>query len=46
MTIMSYMGKIRIAFGVEKNFIDKQLFKSWLENSLEMIKEAAKKISA
>ncbi|KAG4911910.1 hypothetical protein AAZX31_19G040900 [Glycine max] len=46
MTIMSYMGKIRIAFGVEKNFIDKQLFKSCLENSLEMIKEAAKKISA
>lgn len=45
-TIMSYMGKIRIAFGVEKDFIDKQLFKSCLENSLEMIMEAAKNISA
>ncbi|XP_020233929.1 O-acyltransferase WSD1 [Cajanus cajan] len=45
-TIMSYMGKIRIAFGVEKDFIDKQLFKSCLENSIEMITEAARKISA
>ena len=46
MTIMSYMGKIRIAFGVEKDFIDKQLFKSSLENSLEMIVEAARQIKA
>ncbi|RDX81430.1 O-acyltransferase WSD1, partial [Mucuna pruriens] len=45
-TIMSYMGKIRIAFGLEKDFIDKQLFKSCMENSLEMITEAARRISA
>ncbi|KAK7381101.1 hypothetical protein VNO78_33625 [Psophocarpus tetragonolobus] len=43
-TIMSYMGKVRIAFGLEKDFVDKQLFKTCMENSLEMIKEAAKKI--
>ncbi|WVZ15413.1 hypothetical protein V8G54_012979 [Vigna mungo] len=46
MTIMSYMGKIRIAFGVEKDFIDKQLFKSSLENSLQIIIEAASQIKA
>ncbi|BAU01704.1 hypothetical protein LR48_Vigan10g194400 [Vigna angularis] len=46
MTIMSYMGKIRIAFGVEKDFIDKQLFKSSLENSLQIIIEAARQIKA
>ncbi|KAK7364815.1 hypothetical protein VNO80_13558 [Phaseolus coccineus] len=46
MTIMSYMGKIRIAFGVEKDFINKQLFKSSLENSLEIIIEAARQIKA
>ncbi|XP_061364369.1 wax ester synthase/diacylglycerol acyltransferase 4-like [Gastrolobium bilobum] len=45
-TIMSYMGKLRIAFGLEKDFIDKQKFKSCMENSLEMIIMAAKKISA
>ncbi|QCD93952.1 O-acyltransferase WSD1-like [Vigna unguiculata] len=46
MTIMSYMGKIRIAFGVEKDFIDKKLFKSSLENALQIIVEAARQIKA
>ncbi|KAJ1412769.1 O-acyltransferase, WSD1, N-terminal [Sesbania bispinosa] len=45
-TIMSYMGKLRIAFGLEKDFMDKQKFKSCMENSLEKILIAARKISA
>ncbi|KAK7271784.1 hypothetical protein RJT34_27971 [Clitoria ternatea] len=45
-TIMSYMGKLRIAFGLEKDFIEKQKFKSCMENSFEMILAAARKISA
>jgi hypothetical protein len=44
-TIMSYMGKLRIAFGLEKDFIDKQKFISCMESSLEMIITAARKIS-
>ncbi|KAK7266775.1 hypothetical protein RIF29_19430 [Crotalaria pallida] len=45
-TIMSYMGKLRIAFGMEKGFIDKQKIKSCMENSFETIIIAARKISA
>ncbi|KAK7316200.1 hypothetical protein VNO77_35027 [Canavalia gladiata] len=45
-TITSYMGKLRIAFGLEKGFMDKQKFKSCMENSLDMIMEAARKMSA
>ncbi|XP_004516681.1 wax ester synthase/diacylglycerol acyltransferase 4-like [Cicer arietinum] len=44
-TIMSYMGQLRIAFGLEKDYIDKQKFMSCIENSLEMIITAAQKIS-
>ncbi|OIV90156.1 hypothetical protein TanjilG_01610 [Lupinus angustifolius] len=45
-TIMSYMGKLRIAFGMEKGFINKEKMKSCMENSFEMIIVAARKISA
>ncbi|KAE9619913.1 hypothetical protein Lal_00040401 [Lupinus albus] len=45
-TIMSYMGKLKIAFGMEKGFIDKQKIKSCMENSFEMIIVAARNISA
>ncbi|CAL0332903.1 unnamed protein product [Lupinus luteus] len=40
-TAMSYMGRLRVGFGVEKGFIDAHQFKSCIENSMEqMIKEA------
>ncbi|CAL0299125.1 unnamed protein product [Lupinus luteus] len=45
-TIMSYMGKLRIAFGMEKGFIEKHKIKSCMENSFEMIIVAARKFSA
>ncbi|XP_027359447.1 O-acyltransferase WSD1-like [Abrus precatorius] len=45
-TVMSYMGKLRVAFGLEKGFIDKQKFKSCMEDSFGMILIAARKISA
>ncbi|CAI8594134.1 unnamed protein product [Vicia faba] len=44
-TIMSYMGKLRIAFGSEKDFIDKQKMKCCMEKSLEMIIKASTKTS-
>ncbi|KEH17312.1 O-acyltransferase (WSD1-like) family protein [Medicago truncatula] len=44
-TIMSYMGKLRIAFGSEKDFIDKQKIKCCMEKSLEMIIKASRKTS-
>ncbi|CAL5185770.1 unnamed protein product [Lathyrus oleraceus] len=44
-TVTSYMGKLRIAFGLEKDFIDKQKFMSCIETSLEMMITASRKIS-
>ncbi|XP_057737161.1 wax ester synthase/diacylglycerol acyltransferase 4-like [Arachis stenosperma] len=44
-TIMSYIGKLRIAFGLEKGFMDKEKFKLCMEKSLEMIISAARNIS-
>lgn len=41
---MSYMGKLRIAFGMERDFIDKEKMKTCMKNSLEMIIMAARKI--
>ncbi|KAI4346829.1 hypothetical protein L6164_007692 [Bauhinia variegata] len=45
-TIMSYMGNLRIAFGMEKDFIDSERFTSCMETSLEMTLKAACKIQA
>ncbi|KAJ7981484.1 O-acyltransferase WSD1-like [Quillaja saponaria] len=41
-TIMSYMGNLRIAFGMEKGLIDPQKFMSCMENALEVITKAAR----
>ncbi|PRQ23992.1 putative transferase [Rosa chinensis] len=42
-TIVSYMGKVRIAFKMEKGLIDPPKFKSCMEKSFEMILEASEK---
>ncbi|KDP24112.1 hypothetical protein JCGZ_25769 [Jatropha curcas] len=39
--IVSYMGKLRVAALVEKDFIDQQKYKSCIENAFEMIFKAA-----
>ncbi|CAN6688529.1 unnamed protein product [Malus baccata var. baccata] len=36
-TIVSYVGDLRISFGTKKGFIDPQKFKSCLKNAFEMI---------
>ncbi|MFQ6648496.1 hypothetical protein Gotur_021903 [Gossypium turneri] len=41
MTMVSYMGKLRIAVGAEKGYIDPPKFKSSIENAFEMILKAA-----
>ncbi|KAJ7981482.1 O-acyltransferase WSD1-like [Quillaja saponaria] len=41
-TIMSYMGNLRVAFGMEKGFINPQKFKSCMEFALEVISKAAR----
>ncbi|KAM1761134.1 hypothetical protein ACFX11_003943 [Malus domestica] len=43
-TIVSYMGDLRISFGTQKGFIDPQKFKSCLKNAFEMILEVTDKI--
>ncbi|CAB4289665.1 unnamed protein product [Prunus armeniaca] len=40
-TIVSYMGKVKIAFKMEKGLIDPQKFKSCMENAFEMILKAS-----
>ncbi|MBA0872972.1 hypothetical protein Goshw_024517 [Gossypium schwendimanii] len=40
-TMVSYMGKLRIAVGTEKGYIDPPRFKSSIENAFEMILKAA-----
>lgn len=40
-TVMSYMGKIRLGIGVEKDFINPHKFKSCIANAFDMISEAA-----
>lgn len=42
-TIVSYMGKVRIAFKMEKGLIDPPKFKSFMEKSFEMILKASEK---
>ncbi|TKY48876.1 O-acyltransferase WSD1 [Spatholobus suberectus] len=45
-TITSYMGYLRVGFGVEEGFIDEYQLKSCFEASLEMMLKAAKKCCA
>ncbi|KAJ0966873.1 hypothetical protein J5N97_023790 [Dioscorea zingiberensis] len=40
-TILSYMGNVRVAFSAEKGFIDSQLLVSCMEKSFEMLYEVA-----
>ncbi|XP_020088027.1 O-acyltransferase WSD1-like [Ananas comosus] len=41
-TVVSYMGKLKVALGVEKGFINSQLLNSYMKESFERILEAAK----
>ena len=40
-TMISYVGKMRIAFAMEEGFIDQQKFKSSIENAFEIMFKAA-----
>ncbi|PRQ32852.1 putative O-acyltransferase WSD1 [Rosa chinensis] len=40
-TAMSYMGKLRIAFGVEKDFIDTNVLQACMKDAFRVICEAA-----
>ncbi|KAK3184112.1 hypothetical protein Dsin_031398 [Dipteronia sinensis] len=40
-TVISYMGKLRVVVVAEKGFIDAQKLKSCIENAFQMISEAA-----
>ncbi|XP_009335177.2 wax ester synthase/diacylglycerol acyltransferase 11-like [Pyrus x bretschneideri] len=40
-TIVSYMGKVRVAFKMEKGLIEPQKFKSCMQNAFEMIRKAS-----
>lgn len=40
-TMISYMGKLRIAITVEKGFIDQNKLKSCIEHAFEIIYNAA-----
>ncbi|MFQ6648494.1 hypothetical protein Gotur_021897 [Gossypium turneri] len=44
-TMISYMGKLRVAFKTEKNFIDPEKLKSSIQNAFEMILKAAQDIA-
>ncbi|CAB4273392.1 unnamed protein product [Prunus armeniaca] len=43
-TVVSYMGKLRIAFGTQKGLIDPEKFKACMENAFKMILEATDNI--
>ena len=40
-TVMSYVGMLRLGIEVEKNFINEYKFKSCIANAFNMISEAA-----
>ncbi|MBA0698037.1 hypothetical protein Goshw_028281 [Gossypium schwendimanii] len=44
-TMISYMGKLRVAFKTEKDFIDPEKLKSSIQNAFEMILKAAQDIA-
>jgi hypothetical protein len=39
-TIVSYMGNLRVSAGIEKGFLDPRKFKSCVENAFEMTLKA------
>lgn len=41
MTIISYVGKLRIAMTMEKGFVDPTKLKSCIEHAFEVISKAA-----
>jgi hypothetical protein len=43
-TMVSYMGNMRVAVGSEKGFIDPHKFKSFVMNAFEMTLKAAHEI--
>ncbi|KAH0987646.1 hypothetical protein GBA52_014823 [Prunus armeniaca] len=43
-TALSYMGKLRVAFGAEKGFIDSQKLKASMQNAFRVILEASNPI--
>jgi hypothetical protein len=43
-SIVSYMGNLRVTAGIEKGFLDPQKFKSCVENAFEIIFKAADEI--
>ncbi|XP_050207949.1 wax ester synthase/diacylglycerol acyltransferase 4-like [Mercurialis annua] len=43
-TIVSYMGELRVAIGAEKGFIDTHKLKSFIENAFQMILKSASNI--
>ncbi|XWS68655.1 hypothetical protein CRYUN_Cryun04dG0109600 [Craigia yunnanensis] len=44
-TMISYMGKLKVAVGTEKDYIDPQKFNSCIENAFEMMLKAAHEIA-
>ena len=40
-TIVSYMGNLRVTAGIEKGFLDPKKFKSCVENAFQMMLKAA-----
>lgn len=44
-TMVSYMGKLTVAIGTEKDFVDPQKFKSSVENAFQMMLKAAQAIA-
>ncbi|MBA0781948.1 hypothetical protein Gotri_002828 [Gossypium trilobum] len=44
-TMVSYMGKLRVGFKTEKGFIDPEKLESSIQNAFEMILKAAQDIA-
>jgi hypothetical protein len=43
-TIVSYMGNLRVTAGIEKGLLDPQKFKSCVENAFQMMLKAADEV--
>ena len=43
--MISYMGKLKVAVGIEKDYIDPQKFNSCMENAFEMMLKTANEIA-
>jgi hypothetical protein len=44
LTIVSYMGNLRVTAGIEKGLLDPQKFKSCVENAFQMMLKAADEV--